>query len=468
MLKSRRTFIATAESIARQYPVEKIVPSLETIAFQRNDFFGPAMEEICSRFKELVDQKLAPKVIAKNTALIQEFEELVFDRFGLKVRLDVSSDSVASVIPETVIANNPLLSRWAREFLSIIDSKDIDEVWTPPEVKDMGTISTEKAKVTGWFSTIDIPIFINFNILMGYYNCSPAEVTAVILHEIGHAFNALLFTSRINTTNQVIADIAKHIKKNNKRPDVEYIFKEIKKIDPDSNKDIAEGLASGNAVVMGTATYRLIVGTCKTLMNDINYDETAFESISDVFAARFGYAECLLSSLEKMRKDFDEVQNYRDSNSRTLFTVVYLLLIAVAAIGAAISAPAMIIAGIITTVISFIFAAFIVRAKGDDMEDKTYDTLKMRYMRIRLQLVEAIKNPALTTTEKKNLLEQLLTMDQIIKSIKSHEGVVMKIANTIFSGARNSKQSMDEQHRWEQMISNDLFVKSAQLEVSQK
>lgn len=464
MLKSHRTFMSTVESVTRRSG-SVLIPSMETIAFQKNDPFGPELESIFMKFKDLVDQGLKDKQIANNKALIEEVEDAILRRFGINIKLIVD-ESEAATIGTVIVAHNPMLYEWIRKLCDNFSADDVKEAFPEPTKEKIGNIDFENAKISGTLSDYEAPLWMNFNVLFGICKLSSAQVVAVCLHEIGHMFNALALSNRVNSTNQVMADLARYLKKDQKRPDVEYVYKEVKKLDPDASKDIAEALVSGNAVVMGTATFRLVLGTLKSLMFDSNYDRTANESLADVFATRFGYGEALVSGLELMIGPDGEYKYLKNEGRSAIGRILISIWLGITALMTLFAGAGMILPAL---VIGF-FAALIgynsIRGAAHDQQSMAYDDLRQRYVRIRLQMVEMIKSPSLDNKQKKIVLDQIVTLDKVIKSIKTYEGWASKMANFIFSAGAMSKAQQDEMYRLESMVANDLFVKGAQLQLA--
>lgn len=99
----------------------------------------------------------------------------------------------------------------------------------------------------------------------------------------------------------------------------------------------------------------------------------------------------------------------------------------------------------------------------EDVRDYTYDDLKIRYLRVRQDIVDQLKEIKDDKEVVKQMLENIYTIDEAIKSTSVVRILPAIISNFIFSGARQAVSSIKEQQLFEALASNDLFVKSAEL-----
>lgn len=465
----RRSFAATLEKHTYK-PVKRYPLSLttETIAFQANDMFGPQLEEVISKYIVLIDAGATQKSLQNNKDLRRSLEKVVKDRLGLSIDLIVD-DSLAAVIPNVYVPHNAVLNSDYRDYFDYF----YEEGWSnmiDKKVKDsfvMGAVNTSKAKVTGWFSEQVMPLFMNFYELYKTYGLTAPEITAVLLHELGHAFEAIIYCSNINTTNQVLSDLVRYIKDTPEDRDVEYIYKKIKSVNKESTRELAESLASDNKVVMEMATYRLYVGTVNSLMSTTTYDRTTFEALADNFASRFNYGVYLITGLEKFDKDNWDYRNDVESFALMVRSMIY---IGLASIGMIMSGILIAIGGVgvgvLIAMVGFglgFFAKLMFESNYITKKDMTYDNIKDRYLRIRRQMIEIIKTSKLKKNASVAILEQLRMIDSIISSKKVFDNPIAIMAINLFPTERIASNDLRYQQEMERLISNDIFIASERL-----
>lgn len=463
MATRTRTFMATLESYYKANPEPaKAVTTMEGIAFQPNDLFGPNLEALVMQAEALVESKAVTRGKSIPEELKKKIETLIKSRLGIRVEL-ITNDSLAATIPNVFVPHNTVIRddvRWIYEMYEEIGAQR-----STRKLKDktvMGSVDTNKAKVSGWFSEQAAPLFINFYELVKTYKLSTAEITAIILHELGHDWAAIELSSSINNANRILADIAKNISENG-RGDVEVIYRDIKKIYPEATRDLAEGLASGNQVVMSVSLFRLVNGTTNTLMLDGTYDRTTFEALADQFPARFGYALAAITGLEKLEDQYSEFEfdQYKFQSSVALFlkSATAMLLCGVAAF----INPAFIPLGVVVGLLSLFVMKVSFDSQRTSMKDMTYDNIRMRYTRIRNQIVERIKNKELSPEVRRTLIEQIDTADEIIKRKQVFVSFVQKFSEKWLPSDRRAAMSIEAQQEIEKMIANDIFIAANRL-----
>jgi len=156
-------------------------------------------------------------------------------------------------------------------------------------LKKPGWIDPADATLHGAFS--DMPIYLTIDASGLLNKNSPRMVTAIILHEIGHAFNNLNMLDRLFLGNEVIND---YIRGN--RIPTKYYEKFY-------DKDSLEKILKEKDIKAGKAQLALILAhEVSSLSNANYYDANNSEGLADLFASKFGYAKELFLMREEFRK----------------------------------------------------------------------------------------------------------------------------------------------------------------------
>lgn len=462
-----RSLVATIEAYNLKNP-KPVIATMEAIAFQHNDPFGPKLESILAKYKDMVDSKANHKAIKAAVELKKELEDAIFSRLGIKVKI-ITDKYIAAVIPNVFVPHNPVIRdqmRWIYEEYGEIGAQDkLDKL---KNITVIGSVNTDTAKVSGWFSSQELPVFLNMISLFKTHKQSVAEVTAILLHELGHAFEAIVYCSNVNTTNQILADLVRYISSEDRGGDINYVFNRIKQIDPKATRDLAEGLMSKDRQVFSVSTYRLMVSTTKSLMSSVVYDRTSFEALADNFASRFGYGVQLVTGLEKFEKSGSEYEHDKWIYENTKFAMTYLAVMLVLSVfalflGVVGKIPFVTLVGAFT---SYLYGAIMyLITQGNRMSNKAmvYDNIRDRYMRIRSQLVELIKDPEIPDSSRKTTLEQIKMLDDIISKKEIFENPFTNFLMKIFPSDRFALENLQAQQEMELLISNNLFISSSKL-----
>lgn len=92
-----------------------------------------------------------------------------------------------------------------------------------------------------------------------------------------------------------------------------------------------------------------------------------------------------------------------------------------------------------------------------------YDKLKIRYKRVREQLISRLKVKSLAPELVKNILEDLKVLDKIIEQTGEFSSILNVVGNIIYPSNWVLSSRKNAQRLLEELASNDLFIKAAQL-----
>ena len=423
-------------------------PALEIIDFQ-SDNFGAKLEKRILEIKDCVADNVPFDDIVK------EIEGMVRDRIGFKVFI-TTSEHLAAILPFYSNRNHVLLNKWWRGEISIPEQ---NKILRDAESKK-GWVNIEKATVGGLFTEMTYNLFLNFKTMFIVYKLTVAEIVAVMLHELGHAFYACEYSDRLESTNQILAKVSREVNSKKEKKDLTYIYHELKKINKDIDEGDAETIAAGGTIP-GKAMFKVIIGVVRTQMGSDAYDQTAFEQLSDNFSARFGYSRHLVTGLDKLH-----VAGWSpEKSSASLFFISMIQAIWLVTLTAA--STVALFSGVF---FQFLCGAYILlimygllKLSGTAFKDMTYDGLKDRYLRVRREVVALLKDSKIPNEQIKGLLEDLYAIDLIVKETNEGQTLFNILGDVLFSDNRAGASSMKEQQLLEGLASNDIFVKAAHL-----
>ena len=423
--------------------------AVENIQTQ-NDGFGERLEGFVTIMRdEIVAGTLSASDVGKSPVL-KEIEKAVFKRFGLKVDL-ITNEVLAAVLPFYSNTSHIFITEYFRGNFNLRDQAKLLKTFDQRK----GSVNSEKAVVTGIFSDYEHPLYINFYELIQAHAMTAAEVTAVMLHELGHAFSACQYADRTDRTNQVLAGIARHL--NGGEPgDVDYVFRELSKVTPSVTKEAADKIVNGSRTVAGATWFKTIIGMVNSQTQDDTYNETAFEQQADAFASRFGYGKQLILGLDKLSA-------YTPEKSKALLILTQMVSGMTTLIIAAMVFASIATGGVLTAFVMSFYMGLLLTLHREDVTDYTYDKLKNRYLRMRQDIVDQLKDIKMNKTKVRELLDMLYAVDTCVKETSVVKTLPAYIANFIYSGARTAEKSITDQQLLEALASNDLFIHSAEL-----
>lgn len=419
---------------------------IEMIDPQR-DGFGEKIEAVVQVLKDKINDgiyKSRSSIQASEEA--RQIEKLIYDRIGMKIKLKVLADFPAAVIPFFSNPSNIFLHKSLHPDGVGSQQKKMKDL-----IGQRGTVDNRKARLGGFFSDVEVLVFMDFLGLFQNVRASVREVTAFLFHELGHGFYAFEYADRLSTSNQVMAAAALAMTDNDPK-NRELLYVELQKIDKKVTKDDVAKLVSEHRIIAGKKLFAMIQDHVDSQLKNNAYDKIAFEQMADNFANRFGYGRDIVSGLQK----FQAVYGTPD----TAFVILQYTLAAYMALGVAIVvAGSFIIGGFYIIFFGWILSFL----TGETARVNTYDDTKIRYKRIRNDMINALKDRELDPDVKKALIMQIDEVDNIVDKTPIPRTILDQIANFVFTSKRDAKGSMQHQQQLENLSSNDIFLKSSQL-----
>jgi hypothetical protein len=419
---------------------------VEMIDHQRDDF-GSKVEAVIQVLKDKIDggvYKSRPTVQASDE--VKQIEKLIYDRIGMKIKIKVFADLPAAVIPFFSNPSNIFLHKSLQQVGVGSQQKKMKEL-----IGQRGTVDNRKARLGGFFSDVEVMVFMDFVGLFQNVRTTVREATAFLFHELGHGFYAFEYADRLSTTNQVMAAAALAMTDNDPK-NRELLYVELQKIDKKVTKDDVAKLISEHRIIAGKKLFAMVQGHVDSQLKNGAYDKIAFEQMADNFANRFGYGREIVSGLQKFRAVY--------GTPDTAFAVIQYSLVAYMALGAGIIAAGSFIIGGFYIVF---FGGILSLLTGETARVNTYDDTKIRYKRVRNDMIDALKDREIDSDVKKVLLMQISDIDAVIDKTPIPRTILDQIANFVFTSEREAKGSMQHQQQLENLSSNELFVKSSQL-----
>lgn len=422
--------------------------ALESIVTQ-SDGFG---ERLQSLFQLLIDefksQTLKSARDVETSPITKQMTAVILSRLGIKVEF-ICSEHLAAILPFYSNQGHIFLPDMLRGAPNIREQTKVIDTFT----KRKGSVNVEKARVSGIFSEYTHPFYLNIPALVQTHGFTAADLTAVTLHELGHAFNACYYADRTDETNQVLASIARHLTAK-ETGGIEYVYQELKKVKPSIEKEEVDKILNGPRVVAGSLWFKMVTEIVRSNMPDDTYNQTSFELKADNFASRFGYGKELVLALDKLLALSPE-------KNKSVFIFMHIVN---AMLTVFLSSLVMVslAAGLLFPLVVFTFYTFIYfTIFRVDFKNMTYDELKVRYLRIRQDIIDQLKSPRLKKETVKELLESLEVVDLSIKQTIKIQVLPQVISDFVFPSARRAKASINDQQLMEQLASNDLFIHAA-------
>lgn len=498
---------------------EPLQVSTEMIDFQVNDYVVTRLEEI---FSKLINEINTRSRALKNSAgmhkdgvcseLIKQIDYVLTERFGMTYKSIAVSDNNLyygaawfTIVPKNDMAislqNYEGLIDWYNTTAKKTKNhKEADKPYTDIDHMDFGygknviafmhqqkksmdtlkstlkessvTIDRKNAKIMGLSK--DYVNFISHDIYnyVKWLNLNAKELTAILLHEVGHSFTYIEYLYRSVANTSVLLDtFLENLEKKNKSPKESLVIafeKATGKKAPDLK----------NTNKLATSIY--ILDTFMKLnkyKNVESYHSTAdSEQLADQFSGRFGCSADIMTALDKLynygnssiKKSASPVRSHNDAGVFSiLLTILQVIIVVICTV---IFLPAIIISLLINWIIGFILGY------GTQYDnpvspipslglDNTYDNLRRRYARGKNELVRRIRSAGISKQELTIVLKNIENIDKLMAALGPEKvGLVEFFFRKFGTKTKHLLEVRTVEQLIEDLSENSLYLASARLQ----
>jgi hypothetical protein len=426
--------------------------ALEAIEFQNGAFF-----------KELT-LNLEPYFV-KNNGLSKDeqrtlgslLDKIIFRHVGVTTHITFSHYNTCIFVPD-VSTRNILNNDWghftsAKDGLRMID-------FAGENGMSVGIVDLKKSRMSGNFSKYQV----RMNVDLGYFSnnfFTAGECAAIILHEVGHWFTYCEMLDRVVTGNMLLDGLSRVLAGGDVKEREIAIKKAADIVNLDENviQDLQKS-TSDKTVVTVFITY--VSKKATTREGDSFYDSNTWEMMSDQFAARHGAGRDVVTALDKLTTRLGDTHQ-RKSNIMyyigEVINVTVLMLALVITINTAFVSFVSTVISVLCLGLSYSWISF--AHLRDDVPE--YDKPKDRFLRIRRQLIEQIKDTSLSSEVIKSFIQDIKVIDDVISNYAERANWLETIDNFLFNSSRRRRDNTDFQRDLEKLAMNDLFLSAASL-----
>ena len=382
--------------------------SMEAINFQDGEF-GKALE---TQFAYL--QKLDASNSTKDFTKIAVDMLLLIEKYtGLHTTVTFIPGFNASVIlPDLSFRKE--MSELGKKFQETTSKKILEDL---KEWKVKGGVDIKNSRVSGDFATnaLVCKLYFGTGLIDPKAGFTPGELTALLLHEIGHIFTTLEYTTRMVMTNQALAAVSKSLLNKETQEQRNIVLKLAGKTLFENDHfftgcEEIEDINTLSVVFMDRA-----MGKGFSELDSVAYDNTSSEYLADQFAIRHGYARELVFALERIGKF--AMGTYSDKNV-ALMTKLQITF----SITTAVMTPILIAFGFVGVSAMFLFSLLISVKKGSYANRTfTYDSHRVRYSRVKEDLIQRLKIKDIPKEVKDEILQNIDSIDEVMKTLSKND-----------------------------------------------
>lgn len=402
----------------------------------KREFAQTINETIFSLLQQKIDQRTARSTI----------EEVIRTSTRMKVNFVWENSANAYMRPHDLDKNHIFWQEKAKLMEQFNHSFDFGNL-----KEGFGHIDLAKGTVAGFLTEMEFTVGCGLPHLLitSTKNLKDiaARTTAIILHEVGHAYTTCLYMGRCSLTNYVLAEVESRWAgmPESKRYDV---IKALKKNGVDPKND---NLAKNNDAAKVSTV--LLVAHFTELRNELGvdvYSKRGCEALADQYVARAGYGAELALALREVTMSANP-------------TAIYI-------------ARVLILLSLTTNIPGFSWAmigacaavALVIEATGNGEASEEYDRPERRIKVIENEMVRLLRVD-LTREQKTNILHDL----EMLRSEMREYGEIKPIGafkmatmlfRTILPGARARHNLFVLQKQLEDLTASELYVSAAKLE----
>lgn len=409
--------------------------TLQNLRYQPNRDFFVALTECFATMKDMVKKKSSVGEDALGVG--SNIEKVVFDYTGMQIDFKCSEmyGYNAYVIPADLDKNNVLLAGRNPEWWAT--SKDAKRhLKKADEQPVVGVVNISTGKVSGVYSDVTAEVFIAKQILADE-RFTPGICAAIFAHELGHNFTYFLYMGRVLTVSHVMAQLSSAFKEiETEQERAEFISAAAKKLDVEVD---VSGIAKYDDVSI-TQTV-LITEYQRQLCSATNtefHDERTWEALADQYVSRLGAPVELAKGLDLI------MRMHGDPSYRSTFKHIMIE-------GAVFTVLTLLSWGTLPLIL-------IVVGVSGGRPVELYDSTPKRFERIRLDIVQQLKQKKLPADLRERLLNELKDMDKLLSVVTERQHAFDAMFTFFSSNTRKGKARAGIIQDLEKLANNDLFA----------
>lgn len=432
--------------------LKQLGAGLEVISHQYDRNFFKTLTEEMRRIQNLVlateDKKLTQAMM-----MTSNLPDIIMKGTGLKV----------SCYVDKMLFNASMITIPIGSFDVLYGGKVYDGAYAPESALRLfqkygkvieGTVDYSKGTVGGMFSEIGLHLSLSDNIVT-IPDMTPEELAGIVLHEIGHGWSHISLCHYKMATNLVmVAGISALVSTpdRNRKIAIMTDLENTLGIDIPNKADLIDYEKYEEAYIVMLSAYDEVI--CSATGASA-YDENMSEQIADAYAARHGAGKFVVTGLTKMNKAVDNYVAQRIAERRSRENALWRALCATISTGMTLL--------FLPVTSPFKVKKYLKIFMTVNWMGGVYDRTKDRYIRLRNESVDALKDQTLSRKIRETILQEIKEMDEVIASVTNEYSMTAKLAVLIRSGQRKQYRAKKLQQDLEALLNNPLYITLAKM-----
>lgn len=418
--------------------------STEMLTITAKRTLGPYMEGIVERMC-----KTAAQGVSISPEDTKDLGELITKHLGLPTNVVVVRENIpnASMYHVSIRGHNG------------IDYFGKDQKPMQLETADLGightllNIDLDTGKITGKLvEKLECTLYITYGMLTPEWEMTVREITGVLAHEVGHAYDAIATMGDYVWLNYYLQEgVEVVLGRKPNRFKVEFLS-------VDALRKQVENPAEARRLMNEPTeenVRRAIITSHRNRprpflhSKEVNLSKKRNEQLADLFASRLGYARDLVTGNMKL----DKKMHARETWSSSSFWTVEAIKIATAVAGI----------GLMPVFGPWSILFWVANMGLAQNEPETYDNPPERAAKVRRDLINQLKAFDKDPIMRGKLVEDIRVIDEVVKDYNNHQTVWSMISHLFSGQSRRAAQLQAREEQLERLFSNDLFLASEKL-----
>lgn len=321
-------------------------------------------------------------------------------------------------------------------------------------------VDNKTARITGIPKGVRVTVISDFFLLVNTCKLTGEELTAILLHEIGHAYTHIEYSIRSVRNTQVILDSISEYTATSTRG-VDGMLSKL-------NKDLGGDDTELNGMTQVTAIGRVMDRYMKTSlsMSDSTHSITDSEQLADQFATRFGMGVSLAEALVKLTTAGVKIERdtlYTFLLINIFYSGLYGIFLGIGVIGGiTVGVMAMALAYCVILITQGVIAAL---TAGGAKTGVAYDSGDRRLRRIRNDVIRQIRLGYIDKRDAKAQLANIKLLEKLERELIavtpfSTKTVIDDFFKTLTTSGRAITDMKLTEQFIEDMMENKLHVLS--------
>lgn len=310
----------------------------------------------------------------------------------------------------------------------------------------VGKVDYKNGYVDGYYAEVPFVMYLPSAIFKASSGFTNGEIAAIMLHEVGHAFVYLSLLAYTATTSLLMTFISnKWVSATPK--DREHWLVSINRTRGNDAIDVKELAKTDDVKVVEVVVISTLNETIRSEIGFSYYEMVAFETMADNYATRYGAGRELATALDKIYTSAANIQ--KRSFGVYLFVEVFKTL------------PYLLKGNVFISIWRTVAGRLISYDFGSPLYDTPFD----RIGRIRLDMIDVIKDFDLSGEDKEAAIAGIAELDKILDTTKDHRQFVSLVLEKIpFTKTAQQRKGALFYRELEMLASSNLYVRSAELD----